>query len=132
MIRRPPRSTLFPYTTLFRSRRRGASHGGGVRVRDGDVGTDGRGSATARSGRRPGAQAREADAAPGAPRGRSRGSRTDARDRRRPLWTAHALARLLEAIPGAAPVAGPRQRLGARAGIHRLDAAKLVRREPAP
>src|SRR2546430_10095185 len=27
MIRRPPRSTLFPYTTLFRSRRRG---GGGV------------------------------------------------------------------------------------------------------
>src|SRR3712207_7660453 len=29
MIRRPPRSTLFPYTTLFRSRRRG---GGGRRV----------------------------------------------------------------------------------------------------
>src|SRR5271166_6837643 len=29
MIRRPPRSTLFPYTTLFRSRRRpgGASRG---------------------------------------------------------------------------------------------------------
>src|SRR5256886_12108551 len=27
MIRRPPRSTLFPYTTLFRSRRRGdATH----------------------------------------------------------------------------------------------------------
>src|SRR3982751_4040727 len=25
MIRRPPRSTLFPYTTLFRSSRRGAS-----------------------------------------------------------------------------------------------------------
>src|SRR5262245_64120378 len=25
MIRRPPRSTLFPYTTLFRSRRRGGS-----------------------------------------------------------------------------------------------------------
>src|SRR3712207_9419211 len=25
MIRRPPRSTLFPYTTLFRSRRRGVS-----------------------------------------------------------------------------------------------------------
>src|SRR3989454_2874511 len=37
MIRRPPRSTLFPYTTLFRS-------GGGVRRRDlvvlgGDVGS---------------------------------------------------------------------------------------------
>src|SRR3712207_7823942 len=36
MIRRPPRSTLFPYTTLFRSRsRRGASSAavaGGVRA----------------------------------------------------------------------------------------------------
>src|SRR3712207_8343280 len=34
MIRRPPRSTLFPYTTLFRSRRRrwrpAASEGGGT------------------------------------------------------------------------------------------------------
>src|SRR2546425_2630428 len=28
MIRRPPRSTLFPYTTLFRSRRTEASPGG--------------------------------------------------------------------------------------------------------
>src|SRR2546426_7705124 len=27
MIRRPPRSTLFPYTTLFRSRRRLPTHG---------------------------------------------------------------------------------------------------------
>src|SRR3712207_8298871 len=27
MIRRPPRSTLFPYTTLFRSSRRNAAHG---------------------------------------------------------------------------------------------------------
>src|SRR2546427_7981143 len=27
MIRRPPRSTLFPYTTLFRSRRDDATHG---------------------------------------------------------------------------------------------------------
>src|SRR6266498_5852080 len=33
MIRRPPRSTLFPYTTLFRSRRPVARHGGGRRVR---------------------------------------------------------------------------------------------------
>src|SRR2546429_5656105 len=39
MIRRPPRSTLFPYTTLFRSRtqrRRGRRHallgGGGARL----------------------------------------------------------------------------------------------------
>src|SRR3712207_7871808 len=28
MIRRPPRSTLFPYTTLFRSQRAGDQHGG--------------------------------------------------------------------------------------------------------
>src|SRR5256885_3708589 len=28
MIRRPPRSTLFPYTTLFRSHARGAGHAG--------------------------------------------------------------------------------------------------------
>src|SRR3712207_7566196 len=36
MIRRPPRSTLFPYTTLFRSRadgrRRGDRRGRGLRV----------------------------------------------------------------------------------------------------
>src|SRR3712207_8770660 len=32
MIRRPPRSTLFPYTTLFRSRRRAAQCGGARRV----------------------------------------------------------------------------------------------------
>src|SRR2546430_11604677 len=30
MIRRPPRSTLFPYTTLFRSLTHGNSHCGGV------------------------------------------------------------------------------------------------------
>src|SRR5256885_10659917 len=39
MIRRPPRSTLFPYTTLFRSHRRDAvaaiddGHGNGIRAR---------------------------------------------------------------------------------------------------
>src|SRR6266850_4234310 len=32
MIRRPPRSTLFPYTTLFRSRRRREPAAGGERV----------------------------------------------------------------------------------------------------
>src|SRR3989442_9929316 len=46
MIRRPPRSTLFPYTTLFRSRHRGGRHraprggaargGAGARARPGD------------------------------------------------------------------------------------------------
>src|SRR3712207_7976213 len=36
MIRRPPRSTLFPYTTLFRSRAagRGDDEGAGREVRD--------------------------------------------------------------------------------------------------
>src|SRR2546430_11344460 len=36
MIRRPPRSTLFPYTTLFRSRRERVS--GGHRLAAGDPG----------------------------------------------------------------------------------------------
>src|SRR2546421_4516478 len=49
MIRRPPRSTLFPYTTLFRSlssrataaqRSRKPSGGGGMGVRD-DIGAKG-------------------------------------------------------------------------------------------
>src|SRR3712207_8263092 len=42
MIRRPPRSTLFPYTTLFRSvreaRRRAVEHGRGRAGRHGDQG----------------------------------------------------------------------------------------------
>src|SRR2546426_8299148 len=33
MIRRPPRSTLFPYTTLFRSRQGAAVQAAGERVR---------------------------------------------------------------------------------------------------
>src|SRR5256885_7289868 len=36
MIRRPPRSTLFPYTTLFRSPQVVADHGGQLAVRDKD------------------------------------------------------------------------------------------------
>src|SRR5258707_8491012 len=38
MIRRPPRSTLFPYTTLFRSRR--ASVPGAVQSGDGSAGVE--------------------------------------------------------------------------------------------
>src|SRR3712207_9491294 len=39
MIRRPPRSTLFPYTTLFRSRHVGVAGGGaGLRGAGVDVG----------------------------------------------------------------------------------------------
>src|SRR5262245_62859048 len=34
MIRRPPRSTLFPYTTLFRSREHLPSRGGATPARD--------------------------------------------------------------------------------------------------
>src|SRR5260370_1752089 len=34
MIRRPPRSTLFPYTTLFRSRRHAHRRADRVRARD--------------------------------------------------------------------------------------------------
>src|SRR3712207_8198383 len=34
MIRRPPRSTLFPYTTLFRSQVGGVQPGAGQRVHD--------------------------------------------------------------------------------------------------
>src|SRR3712207_7384251 len=60
MIRRPPRSTLFPYTTLFRSRRPGSSAAGRVaarrdldraRVRDEPVsaGSDPRGPGHARA-----------------------------------------------------------------------------------
>src|SRR5262245_65331975 len=39
MLRRPPRSTLFPYTTLFRSRRAGPGRAGPVVVRRGGPGT---------------------------------------------------------------------------------------------
>src|SRR3989449_8587145 len=38
MIRRPPRSTLFPYTTLFRSRRAAAPAGVASQARVGGVG----------------------------------------------------------------------------------------------
>src|SRR5687768_17668540 len=36
--RRPPRSTLFPYTTLFRSRERAGAGEGDVALVDGDAG----------------------------------------------------------------------------------------------
>src|SRR5256885_13121500 len=39
MIRRPPRSTLFPYTTLFRSRRRGEQLPARARALEHRVGT---------------------------------------------------------------------------------------------
>src|SRR5438552_12944453 len=47
MLRRPPRSTLFPYTTLFRSRRKRASK---ITCRRSDVMSKGK----KRSGARPG------------------------------------------------------------------------------
>src|SRR3712207_7808655 len=45
MIRRPPRSTLFPYTTLFRSQGVGRSTDGGAAVRRRCVGGGRRGRA---------------------------------------------------------------------------------------
>src|SRR5687767_16027386 len=42
MIRRPPRSTLFPYTTLFRSERAGQRAGAAQRVARHDAGADSR------------------------------------------------------------------------------------------
>src|SRR6266516_8090724 len=52
MIRRPPRSTLFPYTTLFRSERRRGSQAQGAR-------------GAGRRGHGPGRAHRPAGAAPG-------------------------------------------------------------------
>src|SRR6266566_10092063 len=57
MIRRPPRSTLFPYTTLFRSRRSGSwttssrtrGRGGGERRTHGAPGPTGTGRRAGRS-----------------------------------------------------------------------------------
>src|SRR2546430_13348500 len=50
MIRRPPRSTLFPYTTLFRSARRGAA---GTRRRRDPHAADARHDAARRAWRPP-------------------------------------------------------------------------------
>src|SRR5215211_9486447 len=75
MIRRPPRSTLFPYTTLFRSGRardprRGAAAPGRGRLR---AGLFGRLRALAGPARRPGAGARGPP--PGAGPGHARAGR---------------------------------------------------------
>src|SRR2546426_7615989 len=99
MIRRPPRSTLFPYTTLFRSRR-----GGGVLVppRAADAGS----RLPTRSGRQP--AARWAVDVPAARR-RVRGARRRRRDRLRRARRALAgvvphppRARAVRLVPGRA------------------------------
>src|SRR2546423_7776757 len=41
MIRRPPRSTLFPYTTLFRSHRTGSNNPDGIEIKE-KLGPDGK------------------------------------------------------------------------------------------
>src|SRR2546429_5842919 len=46
MIRRPPRSTLFPYTTLFRSRQQDTAVGAGVGAVGGAILTGGSGIGT--------------------------------------------------------------------------------------
>src|SRR5258708_16890015 len=53
MIRRPPRSTLFPYTTLFRSRRQPSAEAPGTRLA-----CSGRGALRASTGRAGGAVGR--------------------------------------------------------------------------
>src|SRR5437867_8605252 len=53
MLRRPPRSTLFPYTTLFRSRGGGEARRFAGRSRPGGVGTTGRRTRRWRAGTRP-------------------------------------------------------------------------------
>src|SRR3989442_3872348 len=68
MIRRPPRSTLFPYTTLFRSI--GAGMAGGELTIDGGVGRD---LGVAMSGGRIDVRGNAGDNAGGAPRGAARG-----------------------------------------------------------
>src|SRR3712207_8435100 len=58
MIRRPPRSTLFPYTTLFRSRREGA-HAGTSACRLGQPGVVEDDVVGARAGERVGVRSEE-------------------------------------------------------------------------
>src|SRR5689334_24098116 len=70
MIRRPPRSTLFPYTTLFRSHRRRQ------RPRVGRVRGGRRGEAAVRAGGRP---ARGEEAHRGMPRAAGRRDRKSTR-----------------------------------------------------
>src|SRR5258708_8488329 len=54
MIRRPPRSTLFPYTTLFRSRRNPRLHHRSWNLRDADAArhAEGRAGSAASASRR--------------------------------------------------------------------------------
>src|SRR2546426_4891749 len=62
MIRRPPRSTLFPYTTLFRSVAAFPARGGSwphALVRRGDSSSSGRACSPARSGRAAGPERSE-------------------------------------------------------------------------
>src|SRR3712207_7324412 len=82
MIRRPPRSTLFPYTTLFRSQREG---GPGTRAPVQPLALEARvGLLTCRTGETPHLRARDGDQAAsrrGVPelgrRGRSRPTRSE-------------------------------------------------------
>src|SRR3712207_3883731 len=105
MIRRPPRSTLFPYTTLFRSRLRGTGRRRRARGRRGDRAGPGGGRDGGRHRRllRPAAP-RPRRYAAGRPRaGRLPGG-------------LHQLRRLGAPAQGSLPAAGDRRRPGTRAG----------------
>src|SRR2546426_8593031 len=84
MIRRPPRSTLFPYTTLFRSRiprRRGAASEGGRATDQGNDRARGGGGGGARASRTQGSRASGARAGHHhAVPGRRHGTSAPARD----------------------------------------------------
>src|SRR3989442_8358858 len=96
MIRRPPRSTLFPYTTLFRSPRgRGAGDQRGLRGGGGDPGARGADDQAERllleadlrgegSGLRPGVRGHPAARALGAAHARAPGRARPRDPRRRP------------------------------------------------
>src|SRR5699024_4640922 len=109
LLRRPPRSTLFPYTTLFRSWRMGDTRGdarpGGARARALGAGSAAVGAAV--GGRWP----------RGEDRRRGRGRRSPAAGARAPARArgGGCCARVVAPRPGAAP-ALRRARAGAPAG----------------
>src|SRR3989441_2405316 len=113
MIRRPPRSTLFPYTTLFRSRARRRRDVVDLRADGGHGGALVRGATRARAGHRAErlqsrlAHRRAARRVADRPGGVAHPLR-DARPARRRRGRAREPLRALSTLPGAAPHGGGR------------------------
>src|SRR2546426_10626098 len=93
MIRRPPRSTLFPYTTLFRSRRVELGPRAGSRRAWHDAGAHGLGTSR-------GAHGSAAHAGWRVPAGRPRGIAHDAADTRHGLLESRVGALPSGVLPG--------------------------------